>query len=249
MITDIVIAFFVAFLPVCALTWFTVGWALKSGRLEGFENRKEFQASLKAMTDEVKERKKAEKLARKEAKQEEKAAKKEGRAYAGTKKSSKKTAFSISDLIHAKWMQFGGGFYGSMAFYTFVYIEILEIFDFLANITLPENFGIGPLIQLVVAFFINSLKNLITAFVWFAYWPDVLPAVNGWILLVAAWAGFTVGGILARTYQSRLHEPEMLAAQTRKRVAGRWQRFIEERRQKNVAEDTADTDENTDKPG
>ena len=56
--------------------------------------------------------------------------------------------------IHKKWIFFGGGFYGLMAFITYVHVEFLEIADFIAAYTtfahFVEQITIGAVIKLII---------------------------------------------------------------------------------------------------
>ena len=76
------------------------------------------------------------------------------------------------DYLHNKWMQFGGGFYGVAAVWTFIEIEIEDTYHFVVDFpgldVLLENGVIG----LIIGFFVNQITNFIQALVWFAYWID-----------------------------------------------------------------------------
>jgi hypothetical protein len=95
------------------------------------------------------------------------------------------------DLVQTKWMQFGGGFYGCAALWTFLMIELKELIDFFSNFpgfsTLIEN----GLVNLIVSLLVNQLTNFITAIVWFGYWSDGGAAVAIW--MATAYLGYLSG--------------------------------------------------------
>lgn len=100
--------------------------------------------------------------------------------------------------IHSKWMSLGGGFYGVMGMLTYIRVEWLEIKDFIHRFD-----GFRGLIDnlspaLIIDFFMESLKNFITAISWPAYW---LNRVNDpWVWVVAAYVGYLMGQYLAKLY-------------------------------------------------
>ncbi len=112
--------------------------------------------------------------------------------------------------VHQKWLFFGGGYYGTMAFITYIYIEFLEIIEFFTSYTSFDNMldkiSFGALIQLLI----ESFLNIIPAFVWFTYWPKVFDMSNGWYWLVASYAGFEIGSYLAKYFAPRLLKEETL---------------------------------------
>ena len=95
------------------------------------------------------------------------------------------------DLVQTKWMQFGGGFYGCAALWTFLMIELKELIDLFSNFpgfsTLIEN----GLVNLIVSLLVNQLTNFITAIVWFGYWSDGGAAVAIW--MATAYLGYLSG--------------------------------------------------------
>jgi len=110
-----------------------------------------------------------------------------------------KSAHNVNP-IHQKWLFFGGGFYGLMAFITYIHVEVIEVYDFVASYTTFANFidqiTIGALLGLIY----DSLINLIEAFVWFTYWDDHIDMKNPWYWLLAAYFGYQAGTNLAQRW-------------------------------------------------
>lgn len=102
--------------------------------------------------------------------------------------------FNIGERAMDKWLFFGGGFYGTMAFATFLAIEFGQIVGFfgkLLDLTLSQVFSkIG--IDLLVKFFIDAIMNMVDAFIWFIYWPKHIDMQNGWVWLIASYIAFTL---------------------------------------------------------
>lgn len=121
----------------------------------------------------------------------------------------KESSFKL-DPIHQKWLFFGGGYYGTMAFITYLHIEALEMVEFFSNYTsfsnLIDQITFGAVISLIV----QSFLNIIPAFIWFTYWPDVFSIANGWHWLLASYVGFELGSYLARRYAKNILTPETL---------------------------------------
>lgn len=120
-----------------------------------------------------------------------------------TQSDDKESDFKLNP-IHQKWLFFGGGYYGTMAFITYIHIEVLEIIEFFSNYTsfsnLVDQITFGALINLVI----ESFLNIIPAFVWFSYWPDVFNIGNGWYWLIASYLGFEIGSYLAKHYAKNI---------------------------------------------
>jgi hypothetical protein len=103
-------------------------------------------------------------------------------------KSEKKKSFAEKSKT-----DFGSGFYGLAALWTFLVIELSELIDFVFNFPgLDVIFGDG-LISFLFNLGMNQLGNLISAFVWFSYWDG---SVLIWVLV--AYAGYYAGIEAAR---------------------------------------------------
>ena len=102
--------------------------------------------------------------------------------------------------IHQKWLFFGGGYYGTMAFATYLYIEMLEVFDFFTSYTSFQHLIDQITVSAVFGLIIESFLNIIPAFIWFTYWPDLISIQNGWYWLLASYAGYHLGSHGAKLY-------------------------------------------------
>lgn len=94
--------------------------------------------------------------------------------------------------LHNKWMRFGGGFYGAVGLYTFFLIEGREVIDLAQGYegmdAMMASVGNASFADLLVQFFVNSLKNFISAVAWPGYWA---PGLSGNAILV--WFALTYG--------------------------------------------------------
>ena len=103
-------------------------------------------------------------------------------------------------FLYSKWVSFGGGFYGLVSLLTFIYIELEQVFQFLLTVTGIQSFidllTIGTLINMIVESFIN----MITALLWFGYWPDIFDIGNGFIWILSSYGGYQLGAHLAQRY-------------------------------------------------
>lgn len=220
MISEIIEAVFKAAVPIGALGYLLMYWSIKSGRLSGDgDGVMAMRTELKAMK---REQKAARKSAKKSAKEEKRAAKLEAKLAAkearkkGQKSVKEKAPRDWSGLgaraggkligrlkptgnpLHDKWMKFGGGFYGVVALWTYVVIELQEIYQFLMAFTGLS--GIADLLSLdlLIGFLINSIVNFVLAITWFAYWPEVLNSERILLWLIVAYGGYLGGLQLAR---------------------------------------------------
>lgn len=118
------------------------------------------------------------------------------------RKEGKKQKRKEGNVALQKWLKFGGGFYGTAAFYTYVYIEVAEIFAFVVKILNPANWSFNIGFDLLVNFIINSIRNFIDALIWFTYWSL---GQNRYIVLaiLAAYLGYLVGAKLANTHMAQ----------------------------------------------
>lgn len=169
MIPEFFKAFFMAGVPVGAVSYLLIWWAL---RAEYFERTTE----LRQLEDEVQQ------LAKARSKRKKHKSEVNGPAV--------KPKFTP---VHDKWLAFGGGFYGVVALMTFGIVEMGELRDFFAAFS--DN--VGKLAQLnagmIVDFVIDSIMNFVTALVWPMYWIGELHTGYFWIWFLAAYAGYWLG--------------------------------------------------------
>jgi hypothetical protein len=177
MFIEVMRAIFFSAIPVSLVSYFMISRAILSKRLGQFSDNKSLQSAMKDMSKKHKEDKK-----------------------------SKTDMKGSSHLIVNKWLYFGGGFYGLMAFMTYVVIEVREIIGFVSNLIhlnwsqLWSSMSIDLLVDLLV----QAIMNLVDAFVWFRYWPNEIDMRNGWYWLIAAYLGYLLGARIAEKYPVKL---------------------------------------------
>jgi hypothetical protein len=163
--------------PVAILSAALVWWAIRQGYLQGNGGVRGIDQEMKALSNERKRLKK------------EKERVKKGKAPE-PEQPLKPRKF---DPVQEKWMKFGGGYYGVVAFYTYLLIEWAEITDFITRfggfIEMLKRAGIGTLIE----FLINSLVNFIAAIAWPFYWISSARTEYFWVWFIAAYIGYRVG--------------------------------------------------------
>ena len=183
MFGEIIRAILFGSVPVAAFTFLVLQWSIVSGRLSRFDDNK-------GLEQQFKDRKKVKAEAKAERKRREKAGEE------AEPKPAKKPFFhkgAGSDLLHNKVMFFGGGFYGTMALFAYFVIEVGEIFEFLGVVFTPGEWFDNLGFDLIIGFVINSFTNIGLAFAWFVTLPKYVSMGNGWIWLLAAYAGYMVG--------------------------------------------------------
>ena len=172
--------------PVACFTFLNVQWLIVSGRLPKFSDAKDLQAKYKKMRSETKE-------AKKEAKQKKQA----GELEKAEDRQVKQPLFHKlkgADLLYGKLIFFGGGFYGTMALFTYLIIEIDEILTFFGKIIDVTHWHFTFTFQFLVDLLINSIMNIVAAFIWFQTLPEYIDMNNGFIWIVAAYLGY-LGGV------------------------------------------------------
>lgn len=157
-------------LPMAGLSWFLFAQLYSSGEMARDADRKAIKSQVKSLRAAFKARKKT-----KEAKK-------------------SKTSKSKAEIVHDKWMWFGSGFYGLAALWTFVIIELADIFNFIFNFPGWAVLFADGVINLLVNMFANQIENIVSAFVWFGYWD----AYSIWIWVLIAYAGYWIGVEVAR---------------------------------------------------
>jgi hypothetical protein len=106
--------------------------------------------------------------------------------------------------VHQKWFEFGGGFYGLTALYTYLLVEFSEVVGFLASLPgIIIRLDIGQAIELFIRFLINSIMNFITAITWPLYWMREGGSNRFWLWLLVAYAGYWLGLRLAQYMAAR----------------------------------------------
>lgn len=117
----------------------------------------------------------------------------------------KKKAFSEVNSEHeddywtAKWMRFGGGFYGLTAVWTFLYLEVKDIWQFIVGFpAFVEEFS-GGAFDLLLMFLKNQVMNFASAFSWIVQWADGFSL----IYFLSAYLGYWAGQNLAKKWDAK----------------------------------------------
>jgi len=112
-------------------------------------------------------------------------------------KNAQKVSDEPSDsLLHAKWMKFGGGFYGVAAAWTLLFIEASGIVDVMAHPSRVEQMfrnGPGDFLAKQIA---GQVTTLVDASIWFAWWPGKGQGPLVWVAV--AYVAYLAGLNLAR---------------------------------------------------
>ena len=150
--------------PIAVFTLAIVWWVLQRGHFQESLDTKALQREIKAMSKDYKKNKK-----------------------------DKSENSSTQHPLQKKWAKFGGGFYGIVAFFTYIVVELTEI------ATMIMNFGgfIEFLKQLnfnvIINILIEAITNFITAMIWPLYWLKRIDTDQTWIWFVIAYAGYWAG--------------------------------------------------------
>ena len=110
-------------------------------------------------------------------------------------KAQGKQSYLDRHSLQGKWMQFGGGFYGTAALWTLVVIEIEDLMRFLGNFPGFAELTKNGIIDLLVQAFVNQIQNFVAAIIWFTYWADGKYIAD---LFLVAYAAFNLGNMLAK---------------------------------------------------
>ena len=163
MVLEIFRAVLLGTIPVAVFTFAILQWSITSGRMKKFSGEEDLQLQHKT------------------------------HAKTSKKAREKMQPGNPGDLLHSKIIFFGGGFYGTMAVVTYALVEMVEIWAFLLGIIDPDTWINDIGLGLFIDFFVNSVTNLIAAFVWFETLPDYITINNGFIWLAAAYGGYLAG--------------------------------------------------------
>ena len=121
-------------------------------------------------------------------------------------KDADKEANKTLHPLQKKWTKFGGGFYGIVAFFTYIVVEVIEIIDMIANFGGFIDFIKQLDFNVIVQMFIEALMNFITAIAWPAYWLKRIDTNQVWIWFLMAYAGYWVGlKLVEKLIQRRSH--------------------------------------------
>ncbi|MDN4504376.1 hypothetical protein QX776_18350 [Alteromonadaceae bacterium BrNp21-10] len=189
MIMESIKAALLGALPVACFTFLTVQWSIVSGRLPRFTDAADLQAQFKRMRKEAKSKAKQKKQVLNPDEADEP---QQDRWFFNKRKGG--------DIFHSKLLFFGGGFYGTMAVFTYLIIEVEEILRFLGKMIDITTWHFTFSFQFLVDLIINSIMNLVAAFIWFRTLPNYVDMNNGLIWLAAAYLGYLGGVYFTQRY-------------------------------------------------
>lgn len=226
-LSNIVPAVLHAGLPLLALSFALVYWAMHRGRLRG-ESVGELQKNIEALGARRKQSKAAKKSARKAGDGTAATLPGDGDeplgaglsvAMPGDSAGGEEEDDGKLDPVLEKWFSFGGGFYGVVALYTWILIEWDDVWGFVSGaVPVVLRFDIGSLISLMINLFIESIMNFIAAIAWPVYW--LREADNPWVWIIVAYGGYWLGIELAQRVAGKHwagDEPALTALFRRKR--------------------------------
>jgi hypothetical protein len=117
----------------------------------------------------------------------------EMKALSRNNKKNRGKGTAPKDPLQKKWAKFGGGFYGIVAFFTYIVVEVTEIatmiigFGGFADFLRQLNFNV------IIKIFIEGATNFITAMIWPVYWMGRIDTHQTWIWFLMAYAGYWSG--------------------------------------------------------
>jgi len=125
------------------------------------------------------------------------------KAMSKNKKKNKKEDKLDLHPVQKQWAKFGGGFYGIVALFTYVVVEVTEIIGMVINFGgffgFLKQLGLDVIINMLV----EALTNFITAMVWPLYWMDRIDTDQTWVWFVMAYVGYWLGLKLAQILVQR----------------------------------------------
>jgi hypothetical protein len=162
-------------LPIALFTLALVYWVLQRGYFIESANTRALQREIKVMS---------------------KSGKKKKRQAAGE---------DIKELhpLQKKWSKFGGGFYGIVAFFTYIVVEAGEIISMVMNFGGFFDFLRQLNFDLVVRMLIDALMNFVIAITWPVYWMQRIETSHTWVWFLVAYAGYWLGLKLAQVLHRR----------------------------------------------
>jgi len=172
-------------LPIAAFTMALVYWLLKGDRSRESLDSDALKRQIKAITQRNKKNKKGK----------------------GGEKETVKEAEKNLHPLQKKWAKFGGGFYGIVAFFTYIVVEVIEIITMIANfggfIDFIKQLDFGVIIHM----FVEAIMNFVAAIAWPAYWMNRIDVDQVWIWFLMAYAGYWVGLKLVEKLMQRRSHP------------------------------------------
>jgi hypothetical protein len=166
--------------PIALFTLVLVFWALQRGHFRESLDARALVREMKAMSRANKKNKKEGKNNKEEIKPD-----------------------SPQHPVQKKWAKFGGGFYGVVAFFTYIIVEVTEITTMIINFGGFFDFLKQLDLSVIINIFVEAITNFITAMIWPVYWMDRIDMNQTWIWFVMAYAGYWLGLKLAQVLNQR----------------------------------------------
>ena len=168
--------------PIAVLTLVIVWWALARGYFQEALDTRALQREIKAMSRNHKKNNK--------------------------KNDKKNKAEGVAALhpVQKKWTKFGGGFYGIVAFFTYIIVEVTEIINMIMDFGGLVDFVKQLGLDVIINIFVDALMNFISAMVWPFYWMRRIDTDQVWIWFLVAYGGYWLGLKLAQVLIRRRSE-------------------------------------------
>jgi hypothetical protein len=190
MVLEFFRALLLAGLPVGLASYFLFTWALRRRQPGAVTSLKQVEQELKRQSKELSQQKKQQKRA--------------GVANMLAEGAHLSRAAQL-DLVHNKWLAFGGGFYGVVGLLTYAVVELADLRDFLLGFESVWMLISGLSLQMLVELLVNALRNFVVAFAWPVYWLAEIHSSHVWLWFAAAYAGYWAGARFAlRRFRPRV---------------------------------------------
>ena len=182
MVLEFLRALFLAVLPVGLASYFLFSWVLRRRQLGTVTSLKQVEQAIKRQS--------------KERSQQKKELKRAGGASTLAEGAHQSHATGL-DLVHNKWLAFGGGFYGVVGLLTYAVVELSDLRDFVLGFesiwALISRFDLDLLVNL----FVDAVRNFVVAITWPVYWLAEIQSSRIWLWFLLAYAGYWGGARVA----------------------------------------------------
>lgn len=115
------------------------------------------------------------------------------------RKATKESQEPADSVLHAKWMKFGGGFYGTAALWTLIVNEASGVVGVIAHPSSVETIFHNGAATLIADWVSNQVSTFVQAAIWFVWWPAKGESTVVW--LAVAYVAYIAGLNIAR-YES-----------------------------------------------
>jgi hypothetical protein len=119
-----------------------------------------------------------------------------GKSLKEIKTAAKESKQTEDSVLHAKWMKFGGGFYGVAALWTLLVIETSGVVSVIAHPSSLEGMMRNGLGDLIVNQVTSQISTFVQSAVWFSWWPTKGHSPVVWFAI--AYVAYIAGVNLAR---------------------------------------------------